>query len=391
MSYDFDQLIDRRQNNSYKWGIKENELPMWVADMDFATAPAITEALKSRLEENAFGYNTVPEEFFASFINWWQDYHQVSMQKSGLMFCTGVVPAISSIVRKVTKVHDNVVILTPVYNIFFNSILNNQRQVLASPMTYHEGNYQIDFEDLEEKLALKETTLFIFCNPHNPIGKVWSQADLEKIGALCVKHQVLLLSDEIHCDLTHEGYQYRSFIDISPAISQQLIVCLAPTKAFNLAGLQTSAIYVENPALFEKVNRGINTDEVAEPNTFAIQAAIAAFTDGRPWLEALNSYLSQNRKILTAFFKKRFPEIRLIESQATYLAWLDCSALTKDTADFCQFLRRTTGLILSEGDIFGGNGQQFVRWNYACPVSRLQDGLERFEKGTREFLLVNKK
>jgi cystathionine beta-lyase len=322
----------------------------------------------------------VPDSFKESIIAWWQRRHQVMFQKEWILYCTGVVPAISSIVRKMTNVHDNVVVLSPVYNIFYNSILNNDRQVLASEMMYREGDYTINFADLEAKLARPETTLFIFCNPHNPIGKIWKRATLEKIGMLCVKHQVLLLSDEIHCDLTHVGKAYQSLLGINAAISQNTIICVAPTKTFNLAGLQTSAIVIPNAALRKKVDRGINTDEVAEPNTFAIQAAVAAFNEGEPWLIALQQYLEQNKTYLHKFIKKELPEITIVPAEATYLAWLDCAQITDDTEKLVSFIRKETGLYLSAGAIFGGNGNRFIRWNYACPKERLLDGTTRFKK-----------
>lgn len=385
MPVDFDQLIDRRQNNSYKWDIAENELPMWVADMYFETAPTVTKALEKRISEGAFGYNTVPPEFFESIQNWWLKKHKFKPATDSMMFCTGVVPAISSIVRKMTKVDDQIVLITPVYNIFFNSILNNQRQVLASEMTYQDGRYGIDYLDLEKKLADPKTTMLIFCNPHNPIGKVWDKSTLAKIGELCLLNDVLILSDEIHCDLTHPEFSYTPMAAISKEIAQQTITCWAPTKAFNLAGLQTSLIYVPNPELFQLVHRGINTDEVAEPNTFAIQAAMAAFDEGEDWLEELKCYLTGNRRSLNQFIHDKLPEIKIISSEATYLAWLDCSRITNDSKMLADFLRKETGLILSAGDIFGGNGRQFLRWNYACPQIRLADGLDRFYQGIEKF------
>ncbi|CZQ89716.1 aminotransferase class i/classii [Trichococcus palustris] len=381
MPFDFDQIIDRRNTNSYKWDVKADELPMWVADMDFQTAPAIVRTIEERLKQGTFGYNTVPESFQESIIRWWQTRHQFTMKKEWILYCTGVVPAISSIVRKMTEIGDNVVVLSPVYNIFYNSILNNQRNVLASELRYEEGAYAIDYEDLEEKMARSTTSLFIFCNPHNPIGKVWDRQALERIADLCIKHNVLIVSDEIHCDLTHSGHTYTPFASISEEIADQTITCLAPTKAFNIAGLQTAAIVIPNPEIRKLVDRGINTDEVAEPNTFAIQAAEAAFNEGEEWLEELRGYLERNRKALTEILERFVPEVSVVQAEATYLAWIDCTAITSDTKKLCAFIREKTGLYLSEGDIFGGNGARFVRWNYACPKALLDDGIQRFVKG----------
>jgi len=352
--YHFDKVVNRRNINSYKWDVGEDELPMWVADMDFGTAPEIKCVIQTRLNQGALGYNTVPDSFFESYISWWERRHGFTLQKEWLMFCTGAVPAISSIVRKMTKENDKVLLITPVYNIFYNSILNNGREVLESRMLYEDGKYSIDYEDLENKLAQAETTLMIFCNPHNPTGYVWTKAELEKIGQLCLKHGVLILSDEVHCDLTHPDSKYTPFASVSEAISNISMTCMAPSKAFNIAGLQTSVISVPNEALRKQVNRGINTDEVAEPNSFAIQATEAAFNDSEEWLDELNRYLATNRAYLIEQVSETFPEIKIVKAKATYLAWLDCSAISQDTTDLCDFIRHETGLILSSGEIFGG-------------------------------------
>ena len=280
-----------------------------------------------------------------------------------------------------TEIGDDIVVLAPVYNIFYNSILNNGRKVLASELRYEDESYAIDYADLEEKLASETTSLFIFCNPHNPIGKVWDRPTLERIAELCIKHDVLVVSDEIHCDLTHSGHAYIPLASISEEIADRTITCIAPTKAFNIAGLQTAAIVIPNPEIRKQVDRGINTDEVAEPNTFAIQAAEAAFDEGEEWLEELREYLELNREFLIGSLKELVPEVQVIEAEATYLAWIDCAAITEDTKALCAFIREKTGLYLSAGDIFGGNGSRFVRWNYACPKSLLEDGIQRFVEG----------
>ena len=381
MPFDFDQIIDRRNTNSYKWDVKADELPMWVADMDFETAPAVVDAIEKRLRQGAFGSNTVPDSFRESIIRWWQRRHRFTMEKEWILYCTGVVPAISSIVRKMTEIGDDIVVLAPVYNIFYNSILNNGRKVLASELRYADGSYTIDYADLEEKLSRETTSLFIFCNPHNPIGKVWDRPTLERIAELCIKHDVLVVSDEIHCDLTHIGHAYIPFASLSKEIADRTISCIAPTKTFNIAGLQTAAIVIPNPEIRKQVDRGINTDEVAEPNTFAIQAAEAAFDEGEEWLEELREYLELNREFLIGSLKELVPEVQVIEAEATYLAWIDCAAITEDTKALCAFIREKTGLYLSAGDIFGGNGSRFVRWNYACPKSLLEDGIQRFVEG----------
>ena len=385
MPYNFDLLINRFNTDSLKWDVRPDELPMWVADMDFQTAPEIIDALEKRLSHGVFGYNIVPKEWYRSICCWWETQHRFSMDENWLLFCTGVVPAISSIVRKMTTVGENVLIQTPVYNIFFNSIVNNGRHVLESPLRYDGQNYHIDFDDLETKLADPQTTLMILCNPHNPIGKIWDKETLQKIGHLCAKHHVLVLSDEIHCDLTDPDKTYVPFASVSEECRQNSITCIAPTKAFNLAGLQTAAIVVPNPILKEKVNRGINTDEVAEPNSFAVSATIAAFTKGALWLAELKKYLAENKKIVSEYLKRNLPELHLVSSEATYLLWIDCSALTDDALELTEWIRKTTGLYLSDGGQYGQSGKTFIRMNIACPKKRLEDGLDRLRKGVKEW------
>ena len=377
MKYDFDKMTDRRNTGSMKWAVNENELPMWVADMDFETAPAVKAALERRVSHGVFGYTEVTEEWYQAIINWWEKRHNFSIEKDWLIFSTGVVPSISSIVRKMTTVGENVLILTPVYNIFYNSILNNGRHVLESNLVYENGEYHIDFGDLEEKLSNPQTTLLLLCNPHNPTGNIWDKETLERIGELCHTYHVLVLSDEIHCDLTDPGFNYIPFASVSETNRDNSITCIAPTKAFNIAGLQTSAVIVPNPELRHKVNRGLNTDEVAEPNAFAIEAAIAAFQEGEQWLEELRQYLSENKQFAISFFEEHMPQVKPVISHATYLMWLDLRGITTDTEQFCKELRESTGLYLSHGSQFGGDGNFFVRMNVACPRKCLEDGLER--------------
>lgn len=385
--YDFSKLTNRKETNSLKWDVEANELPMWVADMDFETAPEIVEALQKRLDHKIFGYNIVPDEYFESIQNWWSSRHEFKIEKEWMMFCTGVVPAISSIVRKMTTVGENVLIQAPVYNIFYNSILNNGRHVLSSDLIYDGNEYSIDFKDLEEKLSMPQTTMMILCNPHNPIGKIWSREVLKRIGDLCAKHNVLVVSDEIHCDIVAPNREYISFASVSQTNLMNSITCIAPTKTFNLAGLQTACIVVPNHVLRHKVNRGINIDEVAEPNSFAITATIAAFTKGENWLNELREYIENNKETTIKFIKKELPELHVIPSEATYLLWIDCSQVCDNSVELVQAIRKTTGLYLSDGLEYGENGKCFVRMNVACPLERLNDGLERLKKGIENFLI----
>ena len=381
MQYDFDTPINRRNTNSLKWDVAENELPMWVADMDFATAPEIQAAIRQRASHGAFGYSVVSDEWYQAYIDWWQRRHNFAIQKDWLVFCTGVVPAISSTVRKLTTPAEKVLIQTPVYNIFFNSILNNGRQVLESSLKYSSDRYEIDFEDLERKLSDPQTSLMILCNPHNPVGKIWDRETLQRIGDLCWKHHVVVLSDEIHCDLTDPGTEYIPFASVSEKCRENSITCIAPTKTFNLAGLQTAAVMIPNSSLRHKVWRALNTDEVAEPNAFAVDAAIAAFSEGETWLDELREYLYENKKRTVEYVQEKIPQIRVVSSHATYLLWLDCSKITGTASEIAEYIRNKTGLYLSEGSQFGSCGEKFLRMNIACPRVTLEDGLERLREG----------
>ena len=380
MKYDFDKMTDRWNTGSMKWAVNENELPMWVADMDFETAPAVKAALERRVSHGIFGYTEVTKEWYQAIISWWEKRHNFSVEKDWLIFSTGVVPSISSIVRKMTTVGENVLILTPVYNIFYNSILNNGRHVLESNLVYENGEYHIDFVDLEEKLSNPQTTLLLLCNPHNPTGNIWDRETLQRIGELCSTHHVLVLSDEIHCDLTDPGCEYVPFASVSEACRYNSITCMAPTKTFNLAGLQTAAVMVPDPVIRHKLNRGLNTDEVAEPNVFAIGAAVAAFEKGEPWLEELRQYLYSNKQLVRAFVEQEIPGLKVVPSQATYLLWLDCSEITEDATELAEFIRKDSGLYLTEGEEYGACGRKFMRLNTACPKARLKEGLERLKQ-----------
>lgn len=387
MRYDFgfDLLNERRGTASLKWDVEENELPMWVADMDFATAPPITAAILKRAQSGIFGYSTVPESWHKAICGWWKKRHSLNILPEWLMFCTGVVPAISSIVRKMTTIGENVLVQTPVYNIFFNSIMNNGRHILENKLIYDGGEYHVDFEDLERKLADPQTTLMLLCNPHNPIGKIWDYDTLNKISELCRKHHVLVLSDEIHCDLTDPAFAYLPFAGVSKHAAQNSITCISPSKAFNLAGLQTAAVIVPNEALRHRVERGLNTDEVAEPNAFAIDAAIAAFTQGEEWLDTLRDYLFENKRIASDFLKTELQQVRPVTSHATYLLWLDCGLVSHHSHELAAFIRKNSGLWLSDGQSYGEGGNRFLRMNIACPRERLMDGLRRLKQGVTAY------
>lgn len=390
MKYDFDAPVNRRRPDALKWAVAEDELPMWVADMDFPAAPEIRDELQKRLDHGVFGYGDVPDEWYDSYVSWWRARHGFELQKDWLIFCTGVVPAISSTVRKLTTPNENVVIQTPVYNIFFNSIVNNGARVLENPLLYENGSYSVDFDDLEKKLADPQTTLMILCNPHNPVGRIWDRDTLARVGDLAVRYHVTVISDEIHCDVVRPGKGYIPFASVSDNCRACSVTCVAPTKAFNLAGIQTACVSVPDPFLRHKVRRALNTDEVAEPNAFAVPAAVAAFGKGAPWLDEACEYLFSNRDFAKAYIEKNAPSLVPIDADATYLLWIDISRLHVGSKAFCAFLRENARLFLSPGSSYGGSGDSFLRMNLACPKTMLIEGLERLCRGVELFLRGNR-
>ena len=380
MKTDFDQNINRFNTDSYKWDIKENELPMWVADMDFKTAPEIIDDLKTRVEHGVFGYTSINENWSQSFQNWWIKRHQFKFEKEWMIFSTGVVAAVTTAVQRLTNVGDNVVIQTPTFNVFYNSILNHGRRVLENPLKYDGLSYSIDFEDLEKKLALETTSLIILSNPQNPSGNIWSKDDLKRIGDLSVKYNVVVLSDEIHCDLCDPGYEYIPYASVSENCLNNSVTCVAASKTFNLAGLQSAAVIVANPKLYSIMERGLNSNEVAEPNAFAAYSTVSAFTKGEAWLEELRVYLKDNKQLIYDFIKENCSQLKVVESHATYLVWIDISELGVDAEVFAEFIRKETGLIVSAGNHYGGNGSSFIRMNAATSRDRINDGLIRLKK-----------
>ena len=384
MKYDFDTPIDRRGTDSVKWDLIPDTLPMWVADMDFAAPPKVLEALQRKLDTKIFGYQLVPDRFGEAVADWWTRRHHWKVDPGWVIYTTGVIPAITSIVKRITNVGDNVALMTPVYNTFYNSILNTGRHVIEAPMLYEDGEYQVDWDGLEQVLAHPLTTMMIVCNPHNPTGHVWSTEELQRIGFLCARYDVKVLADEIHCDLTLPGVNYHPFGEVC-CNPDNMITCVSVSKAFNLAGLQAAAVIVPNPALRKVIDRGLNSDELAEPNAFAVAGMVAALTESADWLDELREYLADNRKAVEEFLAKELPQIHAVKQEATYLMWLDLGAIVPDTKPLCEHIRKTTGLWVIAGCQYHGNGQRFVRLNIACPRSTLLDGLERLKKGIESY------
>lgn len=390
MKYDFDTLPNRKGTDSIKWDVKENELPMWIADMDFEVALPIQKAILERASHPVYGYPDVSKEWYQAYIRFFRERHSFEIQKDWLVFSTGVVPTISSSVRKLTNPGDEVILLTPVYNIFYNSILNNNRVVKEVPLRYIANSYSIDFSLLDEALSNEKAKLLILCNPQNPIGKIWSKEDLSEIGRLCEKHHVIVLSDEIHGEITKPGSSYIPFLSVNETNRKIGFAAISVTKAFNIAGLHTSAIIIPNEELRNKVNRQLNTDECAEPNVFAIPASIAALNDSCDWLEEMREYVEKNKEYVYQFIKENVPTLKAIEQDATYLMWLDISSLTNDDKEFASFLRKETGLFLTAGSVYGKGGEGFLRMNVATSLSNVKDACYRLLKGVESYSLLKR-
>ncbi|KFI58622.1 cystathionine beta-lyase [Bifidobacterium gallicum DSM 20093 = LMG 11596] len=381
----FDEPVDRSGTNSLKWSIDDGELPLWVADMDFRAAPSILEAVQQRAAHGIFGYSVIDEDWAQSYVHWWSRRHQLELQPEWLNFATGVIPILSSCVREFTAPGDNVLVQTPVYNIFFNVIHNNNRNLVDSPLRYdaQTGEYSIDFEDLEAKLADPNTTMMILCNPHNPIGKIWDATTLQRIGELCVRHGVMILEDSIHCDITDPGVAYVPLLSLDDRFKSNTIMCVSPTKAFNIAGLLSACAVVPDASLCKRVHHALQVDQVCDVNAFAVQATVAAFNEGESWLDAMREYVAENKQLVRDYLAERLAQIRLIPSRATYVLWLDCTALMPALAQgvtLADDIRRTTGLFVTNGAQYGGPTEAFLRMNVACPQSIVIEALHRLEQ-----------
>jgi cystathionine beta-lyase len=390
-TYNFDELTDRAGTYSLKWDVQDNELPMWVADMDFPAAPVVMNALQKRLENGVFGYTIVLDEFRAAIQTWWSKRHAWNLQADWVVFATGVIPAISSLIRKFTALNDNILVQPPVYNMFYSTITSNGRNALESALVYAEGAYTVDWVDLEQKLANPQTKLMLLCNPQNPSGRIWALDELQKIARLCKQYQVRVISDEIHCDLTDPGEEYEPFA-LAAAAEQfdDYLVCISPSKPFNLAGLQCAAVIVPRADLRQEAVQALNTDGIAEPNAFAMAGAEAAYSqEGAKWLDELRAYIAENKQFALNYIREQIPQITAVYGPATYLMWLDCSKVVGaqgNATELRDFLRAKTGLYLSEGECYGSGGKQFMRLNLATQRSRVEDGMQRLRRGVEEYL-----
>ncbi|OWT32489.1 cystathionine beta-lyase [Methanobrevibacter sp. 87.7] len=385
MKYDF-KTINRNNTNSLKWDLFSDKFPMWVADMDFKVAPPIFDAILNRINHKVYGYFIISDDLYDAYINWWK-FYGLNMSKDELLFSIGVMPAITSIIREFTSFGDEILIQTPVYHVFFNVILNNNRKVIENPLVYDKDtlSYSIDFDDLEEKLSNPNTKMMLLCNPHNPIGKIWSRKDLVKIGQLCWKYNVILVSDEIHCDLTNPGKQYIPFASLDDELTgeeiENSLTCISPSKTFNIAGFQNSMVFTKNKEFYSRLEGRLMTDFFSGPNVLSVDVAIAAYNNCKDWLHELKQVLFENKKIVNDFLINEVPDVKLVQSDATYLLWLDCSSLNMDSNSLSEFLRKEKGVFLSPGIQFGRNGDNFLRMNIACPKELLNKELLAFKEG----------
>ena len=385
MKYNFDEIIERRGTNSYKWDlVKEDEvIPMWVADMDFPTAPTIIEALQKRVAHGIFGYTLVPDSYYEAIINWFSRRHQWNIERDWVLYTSGVVPALSCTLKAITMPGEKVLVQTPVYNCFFYSIKTYGCEVVENELR-RVGNctYDIDFEDFERKCADEKTTAFILCNPHNPAGRVWKKEELERMNDICMKHGVKVIADEIHCELVMPGYHYTPFASISEACRDNSVTLNSPTKAFNIAGLQIANIICPDAALRRRIDRAININEVCDVNPFGVIALQAAYNEGEEWLDELNQY-----QALKDFFTTELPQVRVTRLEGTYLVWLDILGIELSSDEAYEQLMQDGKVFVNSGTLYGRKaGQGFLRVNIACPRKTLMQGLARIGRVLSQYI-----
>lgn len=389
MKYDFDQLIQRRGTHSYKWDSAEDEnvLPMWVADMDFHTAPAITDALRRRVAHGIFGYTRVPDSYYEAITSWFARRHGWKMDREWMIYTSGVVPAVSAVIKALTAPEDKVLVQTPVYNCFFSSIRNNGCEMVSSPLRFSDNTYTINYDDLERKAADPKVKIMLLCNPHNPAGRVWKHEELVRIGEICIRHGITVVSDEIHCELVFPEYHYIPFASISEDFLRHSVTCISPSKAFNIAGLQIANIICADAKRRVKIDRAINDNEVCDVNPFGVIATQAAYNEGEEWLNQLIEYLHGNYLYMQEFCRGHLPEFPIAVLEGTYLVWMDCRKFGIPSKELERRLVAKTGLWLNAGTMYGAEGEGFLRWNIACPRTTLTEGLKRFADFAKSELL----
>ena len=386
MKYNFDELISRRGTNSYKWDSAADAgvLPLWVADMDFRTAPAITEALARRVAHGIFGYTRVPEAYYNAVTGWFARRHGWHFKKEWMIYTSGVVPAISAIIKALARPGDKVLVQTPVYNCFFSSIRNNGCEAACSPLLHTGDTYRMDFDDLERKAADPAVKLMLLCNPHNPAGRVWTREELTRLGEISLRHDVTVVADEIHCELVFPEYTYTPFASISEEFQRRSVACVSPSKAFNIAGLQIANIVAADDGMRERIDRAININEVCDVNPFGVEATIAAYNEGEEWLTQLIGYLKGNYEFMKDYCAKHLPDFPTAKLEGTYLVWMDCSVLHIPSEELERQLVEQARLWLNAGAMYRSPKEGFMRWNIACPRQRLAEALDRFRSFVAE-------
>lgn len=377
MKYDFDKTIDRRATNSYKWdSAPGGVLPMWVADMDFRTAPAIIDALQKRVAHGIFGYTRVPDAYYDAVTSWFSRRHGWDIDREWIIYTSGVVPAVSAVIKALTVPGDKVIVQTPVYNCFFSSIRNNGCEIVSNPLRRTADTYEMDFDALERCAADPRAKVMLLCNPHNPAGRVWTPDELTRLGNICLRNGVTVVADEIHCELVYQGFKYTPFASLSDAFLHRSVTCVSPSKAFNIAGLQIANIVAFDNDLRSRIDKAININEVCDVNPFGVAATIAAYNEGEEWLNQLVDYLHGNYEAMAEFCRRELPEFPITRLEGTYLVWMDCSSLGMPSDALEHALLDDARLWLNAGTMYGAEG--YMRWNIACPRSVMLDGLNRF-------------
>lgn len=378
--YDFDTIVNRRGTHCYKWDEAEEEgvIPMWVADMDFPAAPAIRRAVEERAAHGVFGYTMVPESYYDAIISWFGRRHGWTIDRHWIVYTTGVVPAISATIRALTMNGEKVLVQTPVYNCFFSSIRNQGCEMLESPLKRKDDSYTVDWQDFEEKCADEKTVLFLLCNPHNPGGRVWTKAELERMNDICLRYNVKVVSDEIHCELTMPGHTFTPFAAVSEACADNCITLNSPTKNFNIAGLQIANIVCKNDTWRRRIDRAINIFEVCDVNPFGPAALEAAYNESEDWIMQLNAYLYENYKTLKSRFQSELPQIEVLRLEGTYLVWADIRATGLTSDELSERLMKQGKVFVNSGTMYGKrDGEGYIRINIACPRATLEEGLRR--------------
>lgn len=387
MKYNFDEIVNRKNTNSVKWNpnfVKatfddEGILPLWIADMDFKCPQPVIDAVLKTAREGIYGYSDRTESYYEAVIHWHQKRKNWIIDKNWILFSPGIVPALYYAVQTLCHPGDKVVIQTPVYYPFLSAITDNGYHPVFNQLILKDEKYIMDFEDLNEKVKDPKVKMLILCSPHNPVGRVWAKEELKKLGDICIENNVLVVSDEIHSDLVYKGSVHIPFASISDSFAQNSIICTAPSKTFNMAGLHMSNIIIPNTLIRQEFSNTLEKTTNKFPNIFGIEACTTAYEYGEEWLEQLLSYLEDNLDFIKHFIKERLPNVKLIQPEATYLAWLDFSAVESDIHKLEKLIQRKAKVALDEGYVFGKGGEGFERINFACPRSILEEALKRIE------------